>query len=43
MNDLNCRVGKTYGKCCNEPGEVCDPVEGSFCTECNVDQCNKFC
>ena len=24
-----------------KPGEVCYPVEGSFCTEC--EKCNKFC
>lgn len=32
----NSKVGKTYCK----PGTVCKPVEGSFCTECEL--CNNF-
>ena len=35
-NKTNSKVGKTYCK----PGTVCKPIEGSFCTECEL--CNKF-
>lgn len=32
----NCKVGKIYCK----PGTVCKPIEGIFCTECEL--CDKF-
>ncbi len=32
----NSKIGKKYCK----PGTVCKPIEGSFCTECEL--CNKF-
>lgn len=38
----NCKVGNIYKKQC-KPGEVCKPIEGSFCTECEVKNCNRFC
>jgi len=28
-----CHVGRSYVKPDCKPGEVCNPVEGSFCTE----------
>lgn len=36
MHNTNCKIGKKYCK----PGTVCKPIEGSFCTECEL--CNKF-
>ncbi len=35
-SSTNCKIGKIYCK----PGTVCKPIEGSFCTECEL--CNKF-
>lgn len=36
----NCRVGTSYPTC--KAGEVCEPVEGSFVTECEVKDCKNF-
>lgn len=35
-HNTNCKIGKIYCK----PGTICKPIEGSFCTECEL--CNKF-
>lgn len=42
VNSFNCSIGKTYPSKC-EDGKVCSPVEGNFCTVCDVPGCNKFC
>lgn len=36
----NCKVSRTYPKCTD--GEVCQPIEGSFVTECETANCKKF-
>lgn len=44
---FNCSIGFIYThrgfKCTSGPGKVCKPVQGTFCTECEVEGCNKFC
>lgn len=38
-SNMFCRVGKVYTRQC-KPGVVCNPVEGSFVTEC--ENCKNF-
>lgn len=37
-----CKIKRTYKLECKK-GEVCRPVEGSFVTECEEKNCDKFC
>jgi len=43
MSDYACKIRSTYVNVCDKPGEVCKPIEGHFCTECEVKGCNKLC
>lgn len=43
MSEQGCKVKYGYEVKCDAPGEVCKPIEGHFCTECEVTNCKKMC
>lgn len=40
---FNCKIKRAYPKPECKPGKVCNPIEGSFCTECETKNCKQFC